>query len=446
MTTNSTQPARGTRDFLPDDIRRREYVVDIVRGVYERYGFEPLETPAFENIETLLGKYGEEGNKLIFKILKRGEHEASGAADLALRYDLTVPLARVVAQYQNELPKFFKRYQIQPVWRADRPARGRFREFYQCDIDAIGSTSLVVEAELLGAVSEVMTTLGFSDFVVRLNHRGVLTALLEAAGVAGDKHGEALVALDKLDKIGADGVAKELASRGIDSGAASTALSFFSVVEEASHATLARLKSVLGDHAAVRDLESIVALAESTPAAGRIRIDPSLARGLSYYTGAIMEVAVPDLAGSLGGGGRYDNLIGMFLGRDVPACGFSLGLERIIVVMTERNMFPASIAHGAVDVMVSIWNDETRADAIALAGELRRGGLRVDVYPEVEKLGKQFKYAAGRQARFVAILGDDERARGEVAIKDLVTGHQESIARAGAADYIARRLSAEPKT
>ena len=446
MTTNNTQPARGTRDFLPDDIRRREYVVNIVRGVYERYGFEPLETPAFENIETLLGKYGEEGNKLIFKILKRGEHEASGAADLALRYDLTVPLARVVAQYQNELPKFFKRYQIQPVWRADRPARGRFREFYQCDIDAIGSTSLVVEAELLGAVSEVMTTLGFSDFVVRLNHRGVLTALLEAAGVAGDKHGEALVALDKLDKIGADGVAKELASRGIDSGAASTALSFFSVVEEASYATLARLKRVLGDHAAVRDLESIVALAESTPVAGRIRIDPSLARGLSYYTGAIMEVAVPDLAGSLGGGGRYDNLIGMFLGRDVPACGFSLGLERIIVVMTERNMFPASIAHGAVDVMVSIWNDDTRADAIALAGELRRGGLRVDVYPEVEKLGKQFKYAAGRQARFVAILGDDERARGEVAIKDLVTGHQESIARAGAADYIARRLSAEPKT
>src|SRR5881398_2576312 len=176
----STKPPSGTRDFLPDDIRRREHVVGVIREVYESYGFEPLETPAFENIETLLGKYGEEGNKLIFKILKRGEHEGSGEADLALRYDLTVPLARVVAQYQNELPKFFKRYQIQPVWRADRPAKGRFREFFQCDIDALGSTSVVVEAELLGAVSEVMTRLGFTEFRLRLNHRGVLRAILGA--------------------------------------------------------------------------------------------------------------------------------------------------------------------------------------------------------------------------------------------------------------------------
>src|SRR6187397_2699067 len=197
-----TQPARGTRDFLPDDVRRREYVVRIVREIYERYGFEPLETPAFENIETLLGKYGDEGNKLVFKILKRGEHESTGEADLALRYDLTVPLARVVAEYQATLPKFFKRFQIQPVWRADRPARGRFREFYQCDIDAMGSTSPVVEADLLSAVSDVLARLGFRDFTIRLNHRQVLTALLETAGVTATLHGEALVALDKLDKIG----------------------------------------------------------------------------------------------------------------------------------------------------------------------------------------------------------------------------------------------------
>src|ERR1700688_115246 len=179
----STKPPSGTRDFLPEDVRRREHVVRVVRDVYERYGFEPLETPAFENIETLLGKYGEEGNKLIFKILRRGEHEASGEADLALRYDLTVPLARVIAQYQNELPKFFKRYQIQPVWRADRPARGRFREFYQCDIDAIGSASLVVEAEMCAAASDVLTALEFKDFTIRLNHRGLLTALLGRAGI-----------------------------------------------------------------------------------------------------------------------------------------------------------------------------------------------------------------------------------------------------------------------
>src|SRR6188474_446493 len=185
------------RDFLPEDVRRREYVIGIIKRVYERYGFEPLETPAAENIDTLMGKYGEEGNQLIFKILKRGEHEASGEADLALRYDLTVPLARVIAQYQNDLPKFFKRYQIQPVWRADRPARGRFREFYQCDIDTVGSTSPVVEADQLAAVSEVLTRLGFEDFVVRLNHRRALTALLECAGVPEDKHADALTAVDK---------------------------------------------------------------------------------------------------------------------------------------------------------------------------------------------------------------------------------------------------------
>src|SRR5438046_4617912 len=189
--STSTKPPSGTRDFLPNDIRRREHVVGVIRDVYERHGFEPLETPAFENIETLLGKYGEEGNKLIFKILKRGEHEHTGEADLALRYDLTVPLARVVAQYQNELPKFFKRYQIQPVWRADRPARGRFREFYQCDIDAIGSRSVVVDAELLASVSDALVRLGFDDFVVRLNHRRLLTALLDLNGVPADRHAAA---------------------------------------------------------------------------------------------------------------------------------------------------------------------------------------------------------------------------------------------------------------
>jgi histidyl-tRNA synthetase len=432
--SGSTQPARGTRDFLPDDIRRRQHVIGVVREVYEHYGFEPLETPAFENIETLLGKYGEEGNKLIFKILKRGEHEHTGEADLALRYDLTVPLARVVAQYQNELPKFFKRYQIQPVWRADRPAKGRFREFYQCDIDALGSTSPLVEAELLSAVCEVMRRLGFDDFVVRLNHRQALTAMLECAGIPAARHGDALVALDKLDKIGPDGVQKELLARDIDAAATMACLQFFSGVTS-DHpnppGAIARLREFVRRHhagpTAVDALDEIVRLSDSTPAHGRIRIDPSLARGLSYYTGAIMEVAVPDLAGSLGGGGRYDNLVGMFLGRDVPACGFSLGLERIVVVMTERQMFPAAVAGSAVDVMVTLWNEEARAEAIRLASELRRGGLRVDVYPEADKLGKQFKYAGSRHVPFVAIQGDDERARGEVAIKDMRSGDQQSL-------------------
>jgi len=442
LATN-TKPPSGTRDFLPDDIRRREYVIRVVRDVYERYGFEPLETPAFENIETLLGKYGEEGNKLIFKILRRGEHEQTGEADLALRYDLTVPLARVVAQYQSQLPKFFKRYQIQPVWRADRPARGRFREFFQCDIDAIGSTSPVVEAEILAAVADILTTLGFQDFALRLNHRLVLAGLLNAAGVRSDLHDDALVALDKLDKIGPAGVEREFRERGIDETAGRRLLAVFeSGRGEQPGDTIDRLERAMGPHSALQNLREIVAAAACTSAVRSILIDPSLARGLSYYTGAIMEIAVPDLAGSLGGGGRYDNLIGMFLGRDVPACGFSLGLERIIVVMTERNMFPASVAGAPVDVMVTLWNDATRGDSLALARELRQAGLRVDVYPDADKLGKQFKYASSRSIPFVAILGDDERARGEVSIKDLRSGEQKSLARSTVADYVRdQRLS-----
>jgi histidyl-tRNA synthetase len=447
----STKPPSGTRDFLPDEIRKREHVMRVVREVYESYGFEPLETPAFENIETLLGKYGEEGNRLIFKILRRGEHEASGEADLALRYDLTVPLARVVAQYQADLPRFFKRYQIQPVWRADRPARGRFREFYQCDIDAIGSTSPVVEAELIGAVSEVLARLGFEDFVIRLNHRKALSALLECAGVPDALHGDALIALDKLDKIGGEGVEKELVARGVDATATRACLDFFTgVTSDMPHeaGVLDRLRSFVQSHhagpSAVDELDTIVSLADGGPAHGRIRIDPSLARGLSYYTGAIMEIAVPDLPGSLGGGGRYDNLVGMFLGREVPACGFSLGLERIIVVMTERGMFPARVSRGAVDVMVTFLAEDLRADALRLASELRTERLRVEVFPEgSRKLDRSLKYASTRNVPVLAILGEDERARGEVAVRDLQTRQQDAAPRTTAAKEIARRVRIE---
>jgi len=438
----STKPPSGTRDFLPDEIRRRQYVIDVVRRVYERYGFEPLETPAFENIETLLGKYGEEGNKLIFKILRRGEHEASGVADLALRYDLTVPLARVVAEYQSELPKFFKRYQIQPVWRADRPAKGRFREFFQCDIDSIGSTSPMVEVEQLSAVSEILTTLGFADFTIQLNHRALLRAMLEAAGIPDALHGEALVAIDKLDKIGRDGVIKELTTRGLDPAAAEVCLAAVSGAA-AFDTTVAGHESAKGPRA---EIERILALVEPTAASGHVSFVPRLARGLSYYTGAIMEISVPDLAGSLGGGGRYDNLVGMFLGRDVPACGFSLGLERIIVVMTERGMFPAHVADRHADVMVTVWNDGSRADALALAGELRRAGLRVDVYPDADKLGKQMKYASDRKLPFVTIVGDDERAGGTVSVKDMSSGAQLNMPRDEVAPFIRTRTSGTPGT
>jgi histidyl-tRNA synthetase len=456
------------RDFLPEDVRRREYVIGVIRDVYERYGFEPLETPAIENIETLTGKYGEEGNQLIFKILKRGVHASTGEADLALRYDLTVPLARVVAEYRDKLPKFFKRYQVQPVWRADRPARGRFREFYQCDVDIVGSRSMLVEAEICAAAGEVLTKLGFGEFVIRLNHRHALAGLLMAAGIAGDQHEGALISLDKLDKIGRTGVAKEFAERGIDATAGDRLLDFFGELpslEDAAElaaagdtskkrsaknaAILGRLVEFIGKNEigarGVDDLRAIMKFAEAEGVASRIEIDPTLARGLSYYTGAIMEINVADLQGSLGGGGRYDNLVGMFLGESLPACGFSLGLERIIVVMTERQMFPAALVSSPADVLMSIWDEASRAESVALAHELRDKGLRVDLYPEADKIGKQFKYASARGIPFVALIGDDERTRGEVAIKDLRSGDQRSVPRDQVAKLIRDELeSAKP--
>ena len=433
------------RDFLPDDVRRREYVVGVVRRVYERFGFEPIETPAVENIETLLGKYGEEGNQLIFKILKRGVHEGSGEADLGLRYDLTVPLARVVAEHRAKLPRLFKRCQIQPVWRADRPARGRFREFYQCDVDTLGSTSPVVEAEQCAAVSEVLAELGFGDFRIRVNDRRLLTSMLAGAGVPAALHDGALVALDKLDRLGPDGVGAELEQRGVPPGARERLLAVHAEHgggDSASGvagalAALAAAGSRVADvtPAGVEARESlrvVLELTRDTAAAPRVAYDPFLARGLSYYTGAIMEINVPDLAGSLGGGGRYDNLVGMFSGDTVPACGFSLGLERILVVMEERGMFPASLPSAPADVMTAVFRPEDLGHALRLAHVLRQSGLRVLVYPDADKMGKQIKYASSRGIPCVAILGEDEIGRGEVTVKDLASGRQETLAERGA--------------
>jgi histidyl-tRNA synthetase len=464
------------RDFLPADLRRREYVIRVVKDVYERYGFEPLETPAVENIETLSGKYGEEGNQLIFKILKRGEHEKTGEADLALRYDLTVPLARVVAEYGEKLPRFFKRYQIQPVWRADRPARGRFREFYQCDVDCIGTRSTVVEAELCAAVSDVLETLGFNNFTIRLNNRRLLDAMMSNAMIEHEKRPGVLVAVDKLDKIGKEGVKNELAKlqlleHNVDPllhlmtnelfftpGSVGRVHEFSQDNFQANRDRIgflygyfkdfpAESESRVASGEALGNLSSIVELTHDTSARNHIKIDPSLARGLSYYTGAIMEIAVPDLAGSLGGGGRYDNLVGMFSGKDIPACGFSLGLERIIVVMTERGMFPENLGRAAADVLVTVWNEESVKDSFAFAAELRKSApaLRVDVYPEADKLGKQLKYASALGVPFVVVIGDDERARGEVALKDMKTGEQRTLKRGQAGAGLIEALNGAVK-
>ncbi len=431
------------RDFLPEDVRRREYVIGVVVDVYSRYGFEPLETPALENIETLTGKYGEEGAKLIFKVLRRGEHEGSGETDLALRYDLTVPLARVVAEHRGKLPRFFKRYQIQPVWRADRPARGRFREFYQCDVDIMGSRSAVVEVELCSAVSDVLSKLGFEDFKIRINHRQVLTTLLTGAGVDPSLHNQALVAIDKLDKVGREGVQQELESRGIARASHDRLLDWMTAGSR--HDALDWLEAQCRNgrddaRGAFQNLRDIFTLAERSGTARHLTFDPSLARGLSYYTGAIMEINVPDLAGSLGGGGRYDGLIGMFSGEEIPACGFSLGLERILVVMHERQMFPPHVQAVSAEVMVTLFDDEGVGPSLQLARDLRSAGLSVEVYPELDKLGKQFKYASTRGIPFVTVMGADERAAREVTIKNMVSGEQTSIKRESAATWLTTAL------
>ena len=436
------------RDFLPEDVRRRQYVIGVIADVYQQYAFEPLETPSVENLETLQGKYGEEGDRLIFKILKRGEGAETGQADLALRYDLTVPLARVVAEYRARLPKFFKRYQIQPVWRADRPQKGRFREFYQCDVDAIGSTSMTVEAELLSAAADVFLKLGFRDFKIHVNHRKLLNAVLEFGGVPKDLHGTALVIIDKADKIGIDGVRKELGEKGLSQDVADALLERLSPTPPPQLSEWMVQESLeLNDEGkqGIEELRQIFALCQSTSAGPHLVLDRSLARGLSYYTGPIFEIRVADLAGSLGGGGRYDDLIGMFSGEKIPASGISLGLERILVVMAERNMFPASVVSTPADVMVVQWFANRTNLYLAFATELREAGLRVELYPESpvedgKKVGdKQFKYAATRGIPFVAVIGGDELANDTVAIKNMKTGEQIAVPRDQASAHLTRR-------
>jgi len=467
----STKPPSGMRDFLPADIARRQHVIDVVRRVYGRYGFVPLETPAIENLSTLLGKYGEEGDQLLYRILHRrdglsraleevrllqglGDEAAprmqAALADEGLRYDLTVPLARVAAQY--DLPKYFKRFQIQPVWRADRPGKGRFREFYQCDVDVTGTTSLIAEAEVCGAVAEVLHELGFADFKIRVNHRQLLRSMMQAAGIDPAHEAAALVAVDKLDKIGHGGVKEELAARGI-SGAAADSLMLLVLSGEAEaifglggelaargpKAGIVRVRKQITDPrgtAALDELEQLLDLVAATPAGPHMSLSLDLARGLGYYTGAIFEIAVHDLAGSLGGGGRYDDLVGMFGKRQVPAVGFSLGLERILVVMEERAMFP-SLSMGP-DLMLCWMEDVARVEVLRVAHALRRTGLKVEVFPEGAKLGRQLQYAdaPGVKAPVAAILGKEELAAGQVTLKHLASGEQERVALDGAGEAV----------
>ena len=440
MAKINTAPLSGMRDFLPLDVLRRNYAIDIIRRVYQKYGFEPLETPTMERLTTLLGKYGEEGDQLLFRVMKRGEKldEAlqdsptqDTVSDAGMRYDLTVPLARVVAEYRAKLPRFFKRYQIQPVYRADRPAKGRFREFYQCDVDIVGSNSKTVEAEVLAAGVEVLRELGFGPqhpFAVRLNHRGILRGLMEVAGVPPHAENTVLVAIDKLDKIGMDGVRRELDERGVEPGAAAKLLDTIANAPTTGNVEmLAWLSDLLESSTAgsqgVEELRQVILYSAYGPAADYLRIDPYLARGLSYYTGPIFEIEFPGFAGSGGAGGRYDDLVGMFSGQSIPACGFSLGLERILLMLEEQNMFPPRLA-GQPQVLVTLFDESCIAASLRLAHDLRGAGLRVDLYPEPERYGRQFQYGEARQIRYAALLSPREIEAGVVAIKDLTTGEQ----------------------
>lgn len=436
----STKPPSGMRDFLPEDLARRRFVIEQVRSVYESYGFVPLETPCIENLEILTGKYGDD-EKLIYRILHRGDvlqralEQAPGKAldaddlsDQALRYDLTVPLARVVAQYA-ELPKYFKRYQIQPVWRADRPGRGRFREFYQCDVDITGTTSLVAEAEVCAAACEVLDRLGFDDYVLGMNHRQLLRALIRAAGIELEREGTALVAVDKLDKIGTEGVLSELADRGIDRERGGTLLEL--IDRDAGTDSLGLIEALrprldAEGQGALDELRDLFSLLQSGPSGRRCKIRPQLARGLSYYTGPIFEVSVGDLGSSIAGGGRYDGLVGMFGKQQVPAVGLSLGLERILVVMAERGMYP-QLPSGPQILLC--WRGVEAADVLGVARTLRQQGLRVEVFPEAAKLAKQIQYAThpGVRAPWVGILGEEELASRQITLKHLETGDQSKV-------------------
>ena len=425
----SVKPPSGTRDFLAADIFKQRQVIDVIQQVYESFGFEPLATPAFENLSTLLGKYGEEGDQLLFRILKRGDKLQTAAAsspgdqnelsDLALKYDLTVPLARVMARYGGQLPKFFKRYQIQPVWRADRPAKGRFREFIQCDLDVCGSAAPVVEAEVLAAACTVYDRLQFPDYSIVINHREVLRGLIEASGIPLALEGTALVAIDKLDKIGKEGVAVELSQRGFKNEQATKLLALLDETSAANsnRACLQFLRDRLTRPAALAGLDNltnILKLSEATPAGQRLRVVPSLARGLSYYTGAIFEAVAPASAGSFGGGGRYDGLLGMFSGQHIPACGFSIGLDRLLLLLEQQNYF--NTERRFVDVLFANFSD-TLADTLAAANRLRQCGLVCEVFPDSKSLKQQFNYAATRQVRFMAFLGTSELQAGELRFK-----------------------------
>lgn len=438
-----TKPSipKGTRDFSPLQMARRNYIFDTIKSVFRLYGFQQIETPAMENLSTLMGKYGEEGDKLLFKILNSGDWKGaltaealaeesigkltSKVSEKGLRYDLTVPFARFVTQYRNEISFPFKRYQIQPVWRADRPQKGRYREFYQCDVDVVGTDSLVSELELIQIVEEVYKRLGI-NVQLKLNNRKILSGIAEVIGEA-DKIVDITVAIDKMDKIGLDNVNAELLEKGLPQEAVDK-LQPILALSGSNSDKLATLREVLATSEVglkgVEETEVIFGLCENAGVELNIELDLTLARGLNYYTGAIFEVKALDVQmGSITGGGRYDNLTGIFGMPGVSGVGISFGADRIYDVLTELDLYPKDVLEQTKVLFVSFGEAELHY-SLRWAKELRKAGVHVEVYPEAVKMKKQMGYADQKQIPYVAIVGGNEMEANVVALKDMVSGEQ----------------------
>ena len=436
---------KGTRDFSPEEMAKRNYIFDTIKSVFKLYGFQQIETPAMENLSTLMGKYGEEGDKLLFKILNSGDFlQTANAEALAeknsvklinsisekgLRYDLTVPFARYVVQHNGELTMPFKRYQIQPVWRADRPQKGRYREFYQCDADVVGSDSLLNEAELVQIVDEVFARFGV-NVTLKVNNRKILSGIAEIVGEL-DRLTDITVAIDKLDKIGLDNVNAELREKGVSAEAVEK-LQPIILLSGSNEEKLATLKNVLAESETglkgIEEIETILGLLSSANLRLTLEIDLTLARGLNYYTGAIFEVKANDVEmGSISGGGRYDNLTGVFGLQGLSGVGISFGADRIYDVLNQLDLYPKETVN-ATKILFVCFGDAEIAYSMPLVKEVRNAGIPAEIYPTPAKMKKQLGYADSKNIKYVAIVGSDEMEQKKVTLKDMETGEQEMLA------------------
>jgi histidyl-tRNA synthetase len=430
MATNvKVQPRvpRGMRDILPEQMIRRHYVIDVIRGVFEEFGFEPLQTPAIELSEMLMGKYGPDAEKLIYHASHPGGKEA-----LALRYDLSVPLSRVVAMHPD-LVKPFKRYQISPVWRAERPQKGRYREFYQCDADTVGSASMLADAETLNVIYAVLTRLGFQQFVMNINDRKIITGIGQFSGVPAELLGGLYRSIDKLDKVGLEGVREELRTNEIPESVVDRLLGLLQIRGD-NTVVLASLRQQLADYPiaveGIGELEEVTGYLRSLGIADTFfRVNFAMVRGLEYYTGPIYETTVEEpKMPSITGGGRFDDLIGMFTNRSFPATGTTIGIERIIDVMEELDMLPPSVGKSVAQVLVTRFDQSLTNQALKTASDLRAAGIKTVLYFDSDSLGAQIQYARKKDIPYAVILGPDEVAAGKVTIRDVRKGAQESVA------------------